>query len=598
MTLGALESLAWSQSSAFLGGEPGGRLALVSAASVLLCTYLVIHLKPISFHRTKRALPELDDDDVLLRVAELATAVGAPLPTVRVVTSMSGELQSLAWALGILGPTLVLTDGILYRLPPAERDAIIAHELSHLARRSAWTRLGVAPLAGVLGVASLTLTSPLAALGLGLAVFTLLSRVRSRNEEIACDCRAATALGSVTVSAALEKIHATHPITNTGLLSLLVYATASHPHLRVRRDALRRASSNEEAEGIDVDPAPVKRLRLASVGALVLGVLLVIAGVLAGRGPFHGALGLVPLLLVPMTPRVLLAVSLRRQLALARRRLAKQDRLPGSRLQFAGLLLSLTALFAVLLAVELRSVPGLALACGVGALGLLLLLAGAPRNTRARRLRRKVVAAFLAGDYSGALAVGADDPDGVGRDPVVKHNLALAAAVTGDRDRARADLEALGETLPLSSLSLAALLMSQDPQAALALAERDAQRLPDDPKPLAMKARALRRLERLDEAEEVVRAARVLDPRDGSILAIGASVAMKRGQFQHSSDLLVEALALSPGGAYPLYVRAELAAAAGESWASDALAEALKAAKAAPFSFVEQDVLRIRHGAP
>ena len=43
-----------------------------------------------------------------------------------------------AMVAGLAAPTMLLFDGILYRLSEEERDAIIAHELAHLANHSFW----------------------------------------------------------------------------------------------------------------------------------------------------------------------------------------------------------------------------------------------------------------------------------------------------------------------------------------------------------------------------------------------------------------------------------------------------------------------------
>ena len=64
--------------------------------------------------------------------------MNVPVPLVRLRPSITGSQQALAFAGCLPAPQLVVSDGILQRLSPAERDAIVAHELGHVANGSLW----------------------------------------------------------------------------------------------------------------------------------------------------------------------------------------------------------------------------------------------------------------------------------------------------------------------------------------------------------------------------------------------------------------------------------------------------------------------------
>jgi len=110
----------------------------------------------------------------------------------------------------------------------------------------------------------------------GMALFVGLKRLVSRPYELDCDRRAARAIGFRETAAALAKIHAVHPIRNSGLLSLLVYATATHPSREIRLAALRDAAPVTDRPDIDLSeprirwqrPRHIRRFRRLAGDAL------------------------------------------------------------------------------------------------------------------------------------------------------------------------------------------------------------------------------------------------------------------------------------------------------------------------------------------
>jgi len=94
----------------------------------------------------------------------------------------------------------------------------------------------------------------------------------------------------------------------------------------------------------------------------------------------------------------------------------------------------------------------------------------------------------------------------------------------------------------------AALAAAQGPDPALALANAQAagQALPGDPRPLALLARALMRLDRLDEADAAIREALAIDPDSVPALVEAAALARRRRDLSAARQALERLVALAP----------------------------------------------------
>ena len=106
-----------------LGGVATGALALNVARLFLV-------------ERLLRACPPLDDGALTARLATLAEAVGVPAPAVRLLRTEA----PLAVTGGPRRPTIVLSSWLIDHLERRELEAVLAHELAHLARRDHLTR--------------------------------------------------------------------------------------------------------------------------------------------------------------------------------------------------------------------------------------------------------------------------------------------------------------------------------------------------------------------------------------------------------------------------------------------------------------------------
>jgi hypothetical protein len=106
-----------------------------------------------------------------------------------------------------------------------------------------------------------------------------LRALSNRRLEQDCDLRAARAVGFRAMAGALDRIHAVHMIPERGLLSLALYAIATHPPAAVRYHSLRAAAPLDQSLPTRPGSAEeIRRHRMASAIALLAWL-----GVWAGR---------------------------------------------------------------------------------------------------------------------------------------------------------------------------------------------------------------------------------------------------------------------------------------------------------------------------
>jgi tetratricopeptide (TPR) repeat protein len=220
------------------------------------------------------------------------------------------------------------------------------------------------------------------------------------------------------------------------------------------------------------------------------------------------------------------------------------------------------------------------------------------RTQEIRKMRAAVAVAFQVHDFRRVLDLAASAPTDFARDHILRYNLALARAISGDREMAIAEFEQLYRENPrffLGGLTLSLLLLDADrPGQALEIARAVVERLPRDAGAHLLEARALRQLERLDEAQEACERALALEPADGMSHAVAAAVALDSGEFSRARELIDKALELSPGDAYPLLMRAEVNLQT-EPFEDPrpSIDEALSAIRANPLVFLTADVRRL-----
>ena len=319
-TLAVAPYAVWALDARFLGMLRSGQTLVWIATAVSIVLVSLSLVPPVRLRYTKKQLDLVEDVGFLGRVEDLAARLGIGVPRVRLLLSTSETMEAQAWAGGLPAPSLVITDGVLHRLAPGERDGIVAHEMAHVANRSLWMYTLIGPvscaaviLAGFMG--------PAAPVVFGFAVFVGLRRIVIRSVELDCDRRAAEAVGYRVMASALAKIHAVNPVPQKGWLSALIYATATHPPREVRLDALLRRAPAHDRPEVDVSKVKIRWHRILSTAALVVWLAALTMPLVARRQTPWAHWTVVPLLFVVAAPTVLLLAGLRRMARRARRRM-------------------------------------------------------------------------------------------------------------------------------------------------------------------------------------------------------------------------------------------------------------------------------------
>jgi predicted Zn-dependent protease len=580
-------------------------LSLIALISVMPAV-----LPPVRIRGTKIKLPRIVDAPFLERLAALSGKMKIPVPFARLWPSLTDSQQMLAFAGTLPSPQIVVTDGILRRLAADECDAIVAHELAHIANRSLWYLVGVTPVCCAIATALAAYLPTPFVVGFGLALAVGVRRLVSRHFELDCDRRAAQVIGFEETAVALAKIHAVHPVRNKGLLSLLVYATATHPSRDVRLWALHSNMSELNRGAITIDKTSVRRQQLATSMALAIWCLGMIGSLIAAFATPDARWPAWILCALAITPPALLLLAVRKTTSLVRRRRGTQIRwwlwLSGAYLAVICVAVfrqSWSGSWATFDRTDFETIqtgdtvitmllPSLGfVACLVG-----WLLFKGP----VLRLRARVLVALQVHDFSGAIALGRAHPQLVARDHLLRYNLALARAVCGDRATAISMLERLCSDKPTFSMAAillqALMLESGEVQRALDIVQGSAPSLKGDPDLEVMAARALRRLGRFDEAQKACDVVLSRDPEHAAAHAMSAVLALERNDLTNAQRLIDRALELAPGDCRSLVVRAEIALQTRPG--AEALAtleETVATVNANPLVFLQHEVERLKH---
>ena len=137
-------------------------------------------------------------------------------------------------------PTIVISDGILKRLTPRECDAVIAHELAHLANGTGWILLSITSFSAFLATAvSQFVPLEVAAFNF-FAIWVGSYRIAQRMLEVDCDRRAGQAVGFREMASTLVSLRVGYAVASSGWLDRLTDAAATHPHDNVRLVCLKR----------------------------------------------------------------------------------------------------------------------------------------------------------------------------------------------------------------------------------------------------------------------------------------------------------------------------------------------------------------------
>ena len=559
-------------------------LVVVYGLATMVCVRFL--RPPVSIPGSKDPLEPVSDQPLLARIAEMAAAFSMKTPIVRLLKSTGGDLQALAFAGGLPRSSLIVTDGILHRLDPAERDGIIAHELAHVATRSLWVLMFATGAGWAVGFVAGHELPPLLGLLVAANTYMVVTRLAQRRYEILCDRRAADVVGVGTMRRALWKIHRVHVVPEQGFMSRLFYSTATHPHHAVRASAL--AVLDDDA-GLAVQARREARPHGIASGvmfALWIGAI----GLTVEMGNRPGwYVPLIAVLFAFLGKFLLLQIGLlfgrlRRQ----RRRIGFRAR--GTRWMQVGLVLCVGGLF-------VPSLPGPIPDVSVVIAGLVSNLIGMSLWFPAERYRRKVSGLILRHEWAAAIEAAESSSKQLARDPRIAHDVALCRVFDGDREGALAMLGRIADEWPqvlIAHQTRAVIRMGDEPEAALEHAREFQKHAPRDPAGPLLSARALVKLGRYDVAERAARAGKALEPEQATTDCVLAQIHILRGEEEDAAAACRRAFERAPGDAEVRLVRAQLAVAfEGREQARRHVAEAIETAEASPFSFLVSDAQRL-----
>ncbi len=595
--LAALAVLPLGVAAAGATWRPESVEPLLSAGLVwLLITAFTTHryLKAVRFrHDQRQALPLVTDPVFLARIAELSAKMKLAPPLTRLWPSGSGSPATMAFMGTLQAPQLTVTDGLLQRLSPTERDAIVAHELGHLANHSLWLYAAMTPLLAVTHVQLMSVTSSWLGVAIAWTFYIGVFRIVSRRLEYDCDLRAARAIGFRETVAALAKVHAMHSISNTGRLSLLVYATASHPSRDARLAVLCAKAPPDDGPQVEISATTVAARHRMSLVALLIWLASLGLGLFTALRPSSPPAELLVFLwlsLISIAPYTLLVLAQWSQLRLnARRMKGTTGRLPM-------VILAISVWFPIL-AFFTRDPTTIQLSTILAVVGCLVSLLW---NNSLRLLQTQVITALSTLNFPQVITLARNNPRRFAAktgDAKLRYNLALARAGMGDFHQASADLEALWQERPqflLAPLLLCNLYLDGDHhERALELATAAGQKAPSDPAFELLRSRALRGLGKTAEAQAACdRAAELVT--DGNILALSALLACDQGDEVSARSLIQRAEEAAPGEGFMLAARAELALRLDSLESAQAAVESVKTVKKAnPFLFLNSELAHL-----
>lgn len=585
------------------GASYDSLLILTFFALLYSIFWLTLYLRPpVVSPVAQDTLPPVEDSEFLARLREIAERIGIVPPVARTLASGGSVLGITAYAGGMVAPSIIVSDGVLLRITQEERDAIVAHELGHIANRTLLVYPVIAPVSATVGVLASLWLQPLVAILYGLAFQVGLTRIISRVFEYDCDRRAGRAIGTKETITALQKTYAVSPIGNSGWWSFLAFATATHPSIEERLTALHRLAT--EAEVIDVtwSEAAARRRRWGArcAAGLWLAPMIAIPWLVVTQ-----SLRLLPIVLlagIACAPFLLLQRAIRRDVRTDMRRRQVQPAVRTNRLWLGfGLLL------AAWVASQLVNDPdrfreiagGMLLLAMAGVLAAILFASLKTLLFRRGNLHAKVMRAIYAARWDEAIAVGEKSAKKLRRNPSARNDLALARWMAGQRDTALSELAQLRREYPQFQqpwLTSAILLMDQGSyQEALDLLLQVAPKLKSDSAPHVLAARCHRLLGNIDGLIEQTEQIATIDPGGASSSALKAQIALEQGDPAAAWKHLVEAEQRAPGDTFVTLLRAEVEFKFGSiDTARAALADAERMLAATPLAFLRPEYDHVR----
>ena len=543
---------------------PGSNVSEMLALSILIQVAISSAFVGAYFKSTVAAqghtapLMPVEDQDLLDRVQELSQRMRVPAPGLFVLRSQSAEQTVMAYVFGLPAPFILVEDGLLTRLEPDERDAVICHELGHIANCSLWGLAALMPIALTIGIVGLWCRVSTWYLLIP-ATFVGLHRFWMRPMELDCDLRAARAIGFPQMASALRKIHRVSLDNHVrpGFLKL-IHATCTHPSLQARLHFLRSHAPDEQRSRMPDAPQESLLLPWAMAITWLLGMGGACwLGTLSSTTASWSSAGILTVLSI--APWVILLLAARRSQWETWSKQSLKNLLVWIGL-IAGVLIGV-GIWHLASTSDLSDLERSALALaavlvmsGIGVLGAF--------NAKDTTAERKMLQAWEQRDFEDVLRLSRRYPKHVGKSNSMRHLRAGSLAILGNRPQAITEFRELIADDPKTEshcIALASVLIDDgQPEQVLPLADQVIERFPKG-MGHALAARALRRLGRLDEAQAQIEHVMAQHPDEGSAWAAAAGIAMDRGDYSRALELLQVAGEKSPGSPQEIIESARLA---------------------------------------
>jgi Zn-dependent protease with chaperone function len=569
-----------------VGTRPAGPWFYALLLSTVVAMWQTMSPPNISYVGNE-PLPLCEEPALLERIRRLSEMLRVRVPRVRVQTATNSLRDGSAAFVGGLAPfSVVLYDTVLRQLREDEQDAVIGHELAHVANRSLLVYVATVPLATVCGVVVCFFGGGYLGAVSAIALRSGLLRILSRRFEYDCDRRSALATSPDAMARGLKRIHVGHVLGRPTLPSSLALSCSTHPTLDERVAALQRLTSDSEALSVPFDPQRVRLCRWLARG-FVTGWLLLVPLAIAyllltgNRWPAW-----ITLHIAMLTPSVLVTVAVRRAAKINRRRINGRWRWSKltrrKKLGCSSVLTFVVCLAGIFgLAAIHNRVPDQRTTASIGVMllslslvGSLLVLLGTLTIGRAGRrkvpqLMLDISPAFQRGDYERVVKIASANYKMIATDRFLRHNSALALLAIGRREKAVELLESLHHDfpwLPVTATTLSHVALDDGHfQRALDLIEQLQPELDRwDPLPFIDRCQALRGLGRTNEALAACQKAQELAPDETTIHALLAVLALDLGDREEADRQIALGEALLPAEPQLRLARAERAVVDGD----------------------------------
>lgn len=597
LLLGVIQTLpalaAWIVSIAY---DVHVELKLLMAVETMVIFGTSLYLiPPIRLTGSNDALKRVEDSFFLKRLERMCTQLRIEVPVVRLLNSTGGGMGIQAFAGGLPAPSLVVSDGVLHRLSEDEVDAIIGHELGHIANRSLWWFPASISIAWTIAIVSTAWSGVWLSLLFGFAVQVGLRRIVSRYFEFDSDRKAAKVAGFRSTTSALNKIHISSPVSNKGWVSYFAYSVATHPSLEERLQALFEKSPADDRPVIGWSSTIAKRRKLGARIAFMCWVGLLVCSFSIPRNELGIFLRSLLYLVISLVPSLLINNAIRQDV---KSELKRRQFHPKSKLNIALIFVLVILMFLVFYAVD-KVDPGVAkdsfgemiwIIFGLPfVLGAILVLCGIWRGSKSPHARIRL--AIHQRRWQDAVALGKEFAQKIQNDAPLRNDLNLALWITGDSEGAISAMQTLrGEYPAFKHPWLIESLMhleSGETSRALELIDEVREDLAGDVSVHGVAARCYRQLGELESMEHEAAMIEEIIPDSAAVQAFRCAIAIDKRDLAMARELWEKADSLAPGDAYITLLKAELDHLEGNRLASlQSLEQAQRLIDATPFSFL------------